>query len=264
MADKYRVKWTREETILAFDLYCKIPFSKITKSNKKIIELANLLGRTPSSVGLKMANLAHFDPELRARNISGMSNTSKLDEEIFNEFSQNWSELAYQAQQIRARLQNTTVEQIIEINDVEDINNIPTGEYREQVMKARVGQYFFRTSVLAAYKNKCCVTGIALPNILIASHIKPWRDSDEKTERTNPSNGLCLNALHDKAFDKGLITLNKDYKIIHSKQLIEAEMDEESREWFKSYEGKQIILPDRFYPGKQFIEYHNDMVFKGN
>ena len=103
MAEKYRVKWSREETILAFDLYCKTPFSKIGKSNKDIIELANLLGRTPSSVGLKMANLAHFDPELRARNVSGMANASKLDAEIFQEFSQDWTELSYQAQLIKAK-----------------------------------------------------------------------------------------------------------------------------------------------------------------
>ncbi len=62
MSDRYREKWSREETILAFDLYCRTPFSKIGKTNKNIIELAELIGRTPSSVGLKMANLAHFDP----------------------------------------------------------------------------------------------------------------------------------------------------------------------------------------------------------
>lgn len=106
------------------------------------------------------------------------------------------------------------------------------------------------------------VSGMALQNILIASHIKPWCDSDEKTERTNPSNGLCLNALHDKAFDKGLITIDKNYSVVNSKQLKDTEMDDESRVWMQSYEGQQIILPDRFYPEKQFIEYHNDVVFK--
>lgn len=263
MVEKYRVKWTREETILAFDLYCKVPFSKINKRNKDIIELANLLGRTPSSVGLKMANLAHFDSELRARNVSGMANASKLDEQIFQEFSQNWIELSYQAQLIKAKMKNTSIDQIVEIEDVEEIVEMPAGEYREQMIKARVGQYFFRMSVLSAYRNRCCVTGMELPNMLIASHIKPWRDSDEKTERTNPSNGLCLNALHDKAFDKGLITIDKNYCIINSKKLKEAEMDERAREWLNSYEGKQIVLPDRFYPGRTFIEYHNDVIFKG-
>jgi len=77
LAEKHN-NWTREETILAFDLYCKIPFSKISKTNKKIKELANLIGRSPSAVGLKMANLARFDNELKSRNISGMSHGSSL------------------------------------------------------------------------------------------------------------------------------------------------------------------------------------------
>lgn len=263
MAEKYRVKWSREETILAFDLYCKTPFSKIGKSNKDIIELAKLLGRTPSSVGLKMANLAHFDPELRAKNVSGMANASKLDAEIFKEFSNDWELLSYQAQQIKAKMQNTTVDQMFEISNSREIMEIPEGAYREQMIKTRVGQYFFRKSVLSAYRNRCCITGIELPNILIASHIKPWADSDEKTERTNPSNGLCLNALHDKAFDKGLITIDKEYRVVNSRKLKEAEMDEESRNWIKSYEGRQIMLPDRFYPDKKFVEYHNDVIFIG-
>lgn len=263
MAEKYGVKWSREETILAFDLYCRVPFSKINKHNPDIIELANLLGRTPSSVGLKMANLANFDKELRARNISGMSNASKLDGEIFREFESDWDGLSYQAQVIKAKLKGTTIEAVVEDDVVLEIEKLPPGEYREQVMKSRVGQYFFRTAVLSAYRNRCCVTGIVLPEVLVASHIKPWTKSDAKTERTNPSNGLCLNALHDKAFDRGLITIDKDYRIVNSAKISSATMDEDTKEWFTSYEGKQIILPDRFYPDKAFIEYHNDVIFQG-
>ena len=101
------------------------------------------------------------------------------------------------------------------------------------------------------------------PDLLIASHIKPWSVSDEKTERTNPRNGLCLNALHDKAFDKGLITIDPSYHIVFSKHLADVYMDEQTKEWFESYRGKEIILPDKFLPGKDFIEYHNDVVFQG-
>ena len=151
--------------------------------------MANLLGRTPSSVGLKMANLAHFDKELRARNVSGMSNASKLDGEIFREFESDWDGLSYQAQEIKARLRNTAVENVICDEVALEIEKLPLGEYRDQVMRSRVGQYFFRTAVLSAYRNRCCITGIVLPELLVASHIKPWKNSDAKTERTNPSNG---------------------------------------------------------------------------
>ena len=97
---------------------------------------------------------------------------------------------------------------------------------------------------------------MVLPELLVASHIKPWKDSDVKTERTNPSNGLCLNALHDKAFDK-------EYRVVNSAKISATAMDEDTKDWLMSYEGKQIILPDRFYPDKEFIEYHNDMIFQG-
>ena len=87
-------KWSREETILAFELYCRTPFAKIAKTNKDIINLANLLGRTPSSVGLKMANLAHYDPEIQKQNLSGMAHGSKLDAVVFAEFAGNWEALS--------------------------------------------------------------------------------------------------------------------------------------------------------------------------
>lgn len=259
MAEK-RNNWTREETILVLDLYCKIPFSKISKTNEKIIDLARLINRSPSAVGLKMANLARFDGELRSRNISGMAHGSKLDEEIWNEFCNNWEELSYQAQKILADKKQTTVEEMLNYDDIE---KIPPGEYRESMVKTRVGQYFFRASVLSAYSNKCCITGLIVPALLVSSHIKPWRDSDIQTERTNPSNGLCLNALHDKAFDRGLITIDHDYKIIVSNKLKNADMDSETKEWIQHYDGSMILLPDRFLPGRKFIEYHNDVVFKG-
>lgn len=259
MADRYRVKWTREETILAFDLYCKIPFAKINKNNEEIKALAKVLGRTPSSVGLKMANLAHFDPELRARNVKGMSNASKLDKEIVEEFKGDWQELSYQAHMILSRYKQIDY---VSLNPEIYIETLPQGVDVVRETKTRVGQYFFRTSVLSAYGNACCITGMKKPELLVASHIKPWKVSDEKTERANPSNGLCLNSLHDKAFDRGLITIDKDYNIVISKRLSDVDMDEKTRDWFYSYESKRIILPDKFLPGKDFIEYHNDVVFQ--
>ena len=235
--DRTGIKWSREEIILAFDLYCRTPFGKISQGNPEIIKLAQLLGRTPGSVGLKMHNLAHHDPELQKRNVTAMAHGSKLDGEIFSEFSRDWTSLSYQAQLIRAKMQNKDISEVI---DLGDIDLIPAGKYRDHMMKTRVGQYFFR----------------------MASHIEPWKVSDERTERTNPTNGLCLNSLHDKAFDRGLITLDKNYKIIVSRKLKDTDMDSETKSWFMGYDDHQIILPDKFMPGKDFIEYHNDVIFQ--
>lgn len=254
------VKWNREETILAFELYCRTPFSKISQGNKDICELAKLLGRTPGAVGLKMHNLAHFDPELKRRNVSAMAHGSKLDSEIFQEFANDWEGLSYQAQIIKAKMMGLPTEDILEMDDVPQM---PAGLTHEQMVKARVGQYFFRLSVLNAYNNQCCITGLQLPKLLVASHIKPWAISNEKTERTNPRNGLALNPFHDKAFDRGFITIDKYYRVVISSQLKKVPMDDETQKWFMSYENHQIVLPDRFYPGKEFIEYHNDVVFQG-
>lgn len=258
MAEKKN--WSREETILAMDLYTRVPFSKIGSNNSDIIELAKLIGRTPGSVALKMSNLAHFDPKLKERNLSGMSHASKLDPVIYEEFANNIEELSYQAQIILSNMRGLPIEEIAP--DIDE-GLLPTGEYREQQTKSRVGQYYFRMAILVAYGNACCITGLNNEELLVASHIKPWIVSDPATERTNPRNGLCLNALHDKAFDKGLITIDKNYRIVNSKYITDAVMDDRTREWFDSYNHNEIILPDKFLPGKDFIEYHNDVIFKG-
>ena len=255
-----RNNWTREETILAMDLYTRTPYGKISESNQNVRELASLIGRSPGAVVKKMFNLAHHDPELKARNLSALAHGSKLDPIIYNEFANNIEELAFQAQNILAKLKHTSIEEMLP--DLE-IKEIPAGEYKERETKTRIGQKFFRESVLASYSNSCCITGIKNVELLIASHIKPWKVSDVKNERTNPSNGLCLNALHDKAFDRGFITIDMNYRIIYSKHVKEIEMDTKTREWFDSYCNKQIVLPSTYLPGKEFIEYHNDSVFLG-
>ncbi|MBX3387813.1 MAG: HNH endonuclease [Phycisphaeraceae bacterium] len=84
-------------------------------------------------------------------------------------------------------------------------------------VKQRRGQRFFRASVLAGHDGKCCITGITHPEMLRASHIVPWKD-DAKL-RLNPRNGLCLNALHDAAFDRGLFTLTDACEVRHAKRL---------------------------------------------
>ena len=74
----------------------------------------------------------------------------------------------------------------------------------------------------------------------------------------NPQNGLCLNALHDKAFDRGLITISRDFKVVLSGKLKEVD-----KNFFKIYESKEIELPQKFYPEKEFLKYHNDVIFQG-
>lgn len=250
-SDKYGTKWSAEETILAFYYYCKIPFGRIHKGNPEIIRIASILGRTPSSVSRKMGNLGHFDPELRRRTVSGLSNASKIDAEVVAQFYNNWEELSYRAQQIELAFSSDAA-----VRDV----MLPSGSDREQTVKARVNHQFFHDAVLSSYRQQCCITGIDIPTLLIASHIKPWAVSDPRTERTNPCNGLCLNALHDRAFDKGLITVLPDYSVRVSSQISE-EHSGEGIMWLKLCDHQKITLPEKFAPNKEFLEYHNDVVF---
>lgn len=255
-----RRNWSRSETILAFDIYCRLGFRAADKNNPEIVRLAALLNRTPSAVALKLSNLAHYDPELQARNIVGMSHGSALDKAIFEEFYKSLQDLAWQSAQIRAEMGD----QLIENDpDFTDLQGCPPGDYRQTVIKQRIGQRAFRQSVLNAYDGQCCVTGLHLDELLIASHIKPWAQCDEKTERTNPCNGLCLNPFHDRAFDKGLITLDKSFCIVLSNKIKNVDMDADTIAWFKHYDHKRICLPHKFQPGKEFIEYHNDVIFLG-
>ncbi len=247
-AEKYGQKWSVEETIVAFFYYCQIPFGRITKSNPEVIRIAALLGRTPSSVALKMGNLGHFDPELQKRNILGLSNASKTDLEVVTSFYNNWEGLAEKAREIERTL--SAASGLV----------FPEGATRDTTVAARVNQHFFRDAVLASYQHKCCITEIDVPALLIASHIKPWADSDPMSERTNPSNGLCLNALHDRAFDKGLITVLPDYTVRVSSKLKDR-LDGDSIAWLMECDKQPIHLPDRFLPGKEFLQYHNDVIF---
>ncbi len=249
--------WTREELILAVNLYCKLPFGRLHYRNPLIAELANLIGRTPSSVALKLVNFASLDPSLKERGIKGAQNASKLDKEIWNEFYENWSDLSFESEKQLAIKSNSSIEKMNSIDE----NELPQdGKTREQLVKVRVNQSFFRKAILAAYNNTCCITGIQRPELLIAGHIKPWA-LDEKN-RLNPRNGIAINALHDKAYESGLISISPDYKIKISSELKKLNNQNGIFDYFVKYEDKEIILPDRFLPDKEFLQYHYYERFK--
>jgi len=252
-----RRPWSREESIIAFNLYCKIPFTKIYYKHPDIIALARLLRRTPSAVALKLVNYARLDPDLQKRNISGMKHGSKRDEEIWNEFYGNSEALAYESEVLLAGYKKELVEKTAHI----DIDDLPAeGKEREALIKTRVNQSFFRSIILTSYENRCCITGLSVPELLVASHIIPWSVDEKK--RMSPHNGLCLNMLHDKAFDKGIITITPEYIIKLSPSLKGLKNKTALETFFTPFENKSIRLPQRFFPEKTFLKYHNDNIFR--
>ncbi|PRX49639.1 HNH endonuclease [Salegentibacter salegens] len=245
--------WSREELIIAINLYCKLPFGKLHRSNPQVIHLAELIGRTPSSIAYKLVNFASLDPSLQARGIKGASNASKLEKNIWDEFYNNWEELPFESEKLLAELENKSIE---ELNDISTYET-PEGRTREQIVKVRINQSFFRSSILASYNNTCCITGLKNSELLIAGHIKPW-SLDEKN-RLNPRNGIAINALHDKAFDRGLITINSDFLV-----RISPTIEEENSSFpLSAFDGKQILLPEKeeWFPSQEALKWHNKEVF---
>ena len=248
--------WTRNELILAINLYCKLPFGKLHRSNPEVIELASLIGRTPSSVAFKLVNFASFDPVLKARGIKGAQNASKLDQQIWNEFYNDWDQLPFESEKLKAKYMGKSVEDISEIS----LDDLPKeGKTRTQTVKVRVNQSFFRKMILASYNWKCCITGISNLELLVAGHIRPW--GVDVKNRMNPQNGIALNALHDRAFESGLITILPNFKVKVS-GILKKEKSIAARDYFLKYDGQAIELPSRFFPSKEFLEYHNDERFR--
>jgi putative restriction endonuclease len=249
--------WTREELVLAINLYCKSPFGRLHRNNPDIIHLAQLIGRSPSSVSYKLVNFASLDPSLQERGIKGAQNVSKLDKQIWNEFYQNWDDLPFESEKLRANYEHSTVEVLNEIDEAE----LPKeGKVREQIVRVRVNQNFFRKTILAACNSTCCITGLQSSSLLIAGHIVPWRV--DEINRINPRNGIAINALHDKAFEAGLLTITPDYKIKISSSLKSQKKDNDAvQDYFLKYDKKDIILPSKFLPAREFLEFHNSERF---
>ena len=89
---------------------------------------------------------------------------------------------------------------------------------REALIEARLGQGFFRAQLMASWNKRCAVTRAAIPALLRASHIKPWRLSNN-VERLDPENGLLLIANVDAAFDAKLVSFSDNGIMLFSKKL---------------------------------------------
>lgn len=244
--------WTRDELILAINLYYKIPFGQMHSGNLEVQRLASLINRTPGSVAYKLVNFASLDPSLLARGIKGASNASNLDKAIWLEFYDNLEDIAFESEKLLASIEKIPVEKL---NNISESDLFQEGRTRQAIVKLRVNQAFFRKSVMAAYNNTCCITGIKIPSLLVSGHIIPW-SIDEKN-RLNPRNGIAINALHDKAFENGLITITTDYKIKISSRLKVKKDEDTYTNYFLKYDGKEIFLPSKFLPDPEFLKIHN-------
>jgi putative restriction endonuclease len=248
--------WTRDELIIAFNLYCKIPFGQIDEDNTAVIALANILGRTPGALSWKLANFARLDPALQARGIKGAPHGSKGEVEVWEEFNNNWDSLAFESERLVADLTHQSVE---EMNHLDEDELPKEGIERERLVRVRVNQRFFRSTVLISYESRCCITGLAIPTLLSASHIAPW--AKNPNNRMNPRNGLCLNLLHHKAFDEGLITITPEFRVRVSSSLPRSIAGDVYETFFERYNNQRALPPSRFFPDAMLLEWHNKTIF---
>lgn len=253
--------WTKEQIKLAFHLYCQLPYGRIHGRNPEIIALSKIIGRTSDAVAMKMLNIASNDPVVKSAGKAALGNASLLDRLVWDEFHADWERLALECHQLMLQYSADAEQQVPDELQPEDDALSPenfTGETRQILTAQRVKQHFFRRAVLSTYRGRCCMSGLSEPRLLIASHIVPW--SRDKTNRLNPSNGLCLSAIHDRAFDKGLISLTDDLRVVLSGALM-AKDEPFIKATFLPLQGVQIEAPDRFRPDPAFLARHRAEVF---
>lgn len=243
--------WTRKELIVVLNLYLKLPFGKLDKRTKEVKELAQFIGRTDNAVSMRLNNFAHVDPYHKQRGIVGLANGRKQVEPIWNEFINNQENLVFESEQILAEYQQKTLDETHPeiVFDLKDLK----GEVKERIVKTRVNQSVFRQMILKTYENCCAISGISMPDLLIAGHIVPW--ANDEHNRLNPENGICLSNLYDRAYEKGLICIDTDYKLLISKRLKAETGKEFYQRFFGEFEYKLIRLPKTYQPKKEFLEY---------
>jgi predicted restriction endonuclease len=247
-----RKPWTSDQLKLAFYLYCQIPFGKLHYRNPKIVQMAGFIGKTPSALAMKLVNFASLDPAIQNSGRKGLGNASLADKSTWDEFHNNWERLTKECEVLLKKSEEA-------VTDEENTAVNYNGATRDTVVSVRIGQQFFRKAVLSSYQNVCCISGVSLPQLLIASHIIPWADSKEN--RLNPSNGLCLSAIHDRAFDRGFITVTPDYIIHVSERLKKNAGTSQQTKLLADSDKRKIMLPQKFLPNKKFLEWHNENIF---
>lgn len=259
-------RWTRDEVLVALNLYHKLNFGQLHARQPAIVALAEKMGRGANSLAMKLVNLASLDPVVRLRGRSGLPGASTLDRFVWTEFHDNLNEAAPASEEALRNLFGAKPTDELEVIAKEGIRvrrkpNGPT-EITGNV-KLRRGQDYFRDAVLNNFDGKCGLTQLAIRDLLIASHILPW--GTHETERLNIRNGLCLSRLHDAAFDRGLISFDDSLQLLISPRLKEELPQRAVAENFGAYEGTPLHLPDdAALPDLAFLAEHRTRFrFKG-
>ncbi len=261
-----RKKWTRDELLVALNIYHKLTFGQLHSRQPVIIALAAKLGRVANSVAMKLSNFASLDPALKLRGIKGLAGSSALDRTVWTEFHDDLNETVPASEgALRALFGANDEGSELEVLPKEGVRvrkNSPRGPTEATAsVKIRRGQDYFRDAVLNNFGGRCGVTELAIRELLIASHILPWGTHVE--HRLDVRNGLCLSRLHDAAFDRKLIAFDDQFRMLLSPRL-KAELPKRCvAENFGAYEGLPLHIPDdAALPDLAFLSRHRASVFQ--
>lgn len=255
-----RKKWTRDELMVALNVYHKLTFGQLHARQPVIVAVAKKLGRGPNSLAMKLSNFASLDPALRLRGIKGLEGASALDRSTWEEFHRNLDEAVPVTESALRNLFSAGEEDEVEVlprNGIQVRKTVPSGPTQIVAdVKVRRGQEFFRNAVLNNFGGRCGVTQLAVRELLVASHILPWGAYPE--ERLNVRNGLCLSRLHDAAFDRGLVSFDGNLRLVLSSRLKGEVSQRAILENFVAYEGMALQIPeDGALPQLEFLAAHH-------
>lgn len=248
--------WTREQLLPVLHLYTGLPFGQLHARNRHVKQLAEWLGRTAGSVAMKLTNLSSLDPAITSTGRKGLSGASALDRAVWNEFQTGWDAMAVaasRAYEALARANRATPDPGLSAVELEP-SAFDEGTTTNAWIRVRTNPARFRRAVLANYGTRCCVSGLAVEGLLVASHIVPW--SLDIKNRLNPQNGLCLSTLHDRAFDLGIFTVAPDYRVRISQSIDRSLSDPFLMDSLLRFEGAEIRMPQRYRPAPEFLQSH--------
>ena len=252
-------RWTRDELLIALNLYHKLTFGQMHARQPVIVDVARKLSRGANSLAMKLCNLASLDPALKLRGIKGLEGASALDRSVWQEFHEHLNEAAPASEEaFRAVFgadENAEVE-VVPKKGVHIRKLPPLGPTTvNATVKVRRGQEYFREAVLNNFGGRCGVSGLNVRALLIASHILPW--GEHEAERLEVRNGLCLSRLHDAAFDNWLIGFDDNYRLLISRSLKNALPQSVIAASFSSFDGEPLKLPsDAVLPEPKFLAIH--------
>ena len=201
--------WSREDIIIAYALYCVTPLGKINPSNKVIQQVTEIIPHSVASIVMRMRNFRYIDPKVS----SGLKNVAKADRMIYEEFKHDWGSLSLEAETLTglAIFDSSPLQGAKPLSSLTNHGRVSRNDTSSSRRCLRL------TTTGALYP-------AALPQMLVASHIKPYSQCRSEADRSAPTTDLPQ-YFYDKAFDRGLITITPSMKIYVSPIILDSPQD---------------------------------------